>query len=395
MDELQSTILEDLQTQSFAKIKVRFWTPRFRAKLVDWLKSQGYDQCQFYRVRGKSKYYIIALPDADIPYPLEEKYKISVINASIPLCFAMILIIGTILWKKHNFELTSIEMVFGVPIIIGMLIEYFSNLISHKKSLTRELVFVARMIFNNFIICFIILALSIFILREGIICIIMLLPFILILPFLGAILMRLICIFLWEADAKVYSLAALPLLLGGVLPETNSDYYGQTQRSVIIHASKEQVFHAIQHIGHVQPDEVKSSFIFLMGIPKPISGATVVQNGQLMRQIKWERGVNFEEIVVNNQFPNLLSWTYQFKPESFPKGSMDDHVVIGGKYFNLLDTSYKLDQIDNNTTKLTLTVDYRVSTEYNWYSKLWANYIINQYSDVVMNIHKQRLEPKT
>jgi hypothetical protein len=33
-----------------------------------------------------------------------------------------------------------------------------------------------------------------------------------------------------------------------------------------------------------------------------------------------------------------------------------------------------------------------LSTEYNWYSRLWANYILGEFSDVVMNIHKQRLE---
>jgi len=71
---------------------------------------------------------------------------------------------------------------------------------------------------------------------------------------------------------------------------------------------------------------------------------------------------------------------------------LDDHLEMGGKYFDLLKTDYQLEQIDAHTTKLILSIDYRLSTEYNWYSRLWVNYVLNEFSDVVMQIHKQRLE---
>ena len=87
-----------------------------------------------------------------------------------------------------------------------------------------------------------------------------------------------------------------------------------------------------------------------------------------------------------------MSWTYQFTPESFPKGALDDHLEMGGRYFNLLTTDYRLEQISAQQTKLILTIDYRLSTEINWYSNLWVRYVLNEFSDVVLHIYKNRLE---
>lgn len=40
-------------------------------------------------------------------------------------------------------------------------------------------------------------------------------------------------------------------------------------------------------------------------------------------------------------------------------------------------------------------MDYRLSTDMNWYSDLWVQYVLNQFSDVVMNIYKNRLEHRS
>ena len=43
-------------------------------------------------------------------------------------------------------------------------------------------------------------------------------------------------------------------------------------------------------------------------------------------------------IVSDRREHETIHWHYQFDPDSFPPGSMDDHVAIGGEYFDLLDT---------------------------------------------------------
>lgn len=90
-----------------------------------------------------------------------------------------------------------------------------------------------------------------------------------------------------------------------------------------------------------------------------------------------------------------MAWTYVFNQESFPKGSLDDHLKIGGAYFNLLTTDYQLEAISPQQTKMVLTIDYRLSTEVNWYADLWTRYVLNEFSDVVLNIYKHRLEKQS
>ena len=112
----------------------------------------------------------------------------------------------------------------------------------------------------------------------------------------------------------------------------------------------------------------------------------------LMRQIYWQRDIHFQEKITQSNAPTQLAWTYVFTPQSFPKGSLDDHLKIGGQYFNLLTTDYQLEAVSPTQTRMTLSIDYRLSTEVNWYADLWTRYVLNEFSDVVLNIYKCRLE---
>ncbi len=282
-------------------------------------------------------------------------------------------------------SLMNASVVILIPFFIGMLLEYLASLNQPNLSFWRA---GKRAVFGSILI----LVVSVLVLREGVICLVMLGPLAFAALFAGSGVMQLICVYFWKPTNKIYSLSILPLLLYLVLPDFSRHEYGQTQREMIIHASPEQVFKAINQIGPIQANEVPNSFIFTMGFPKPIFGMTEQRAEGIVRTIQWERGVRFEEKVVANHPPYLLSWDYQFNSNSFPKGSLDDHVEVGGQYFDLLKTDYQLAKIDAHTTKLVLTIDYRVSTEFNWYSKLWIHYVLGEFSDVVMTIHKNRLE---
>ena len=55
---------------------------------------------------------------------------------------------------------------------------------------------------------------------------------------------------------------------------------------------------------------------------------------------------------------------------------MDDHVTIGGHYFDLLDTAYTLTPTGGQATELRITMHYRVSTQFNWYADGVARLLI-------------------
>lgn len=386
--EQQEKIIADLLQYQFAMLEMPNWDESQKQQLVRWLNRQNYKNYRIYRLCDRPYHYVIRLQDAFVPYELEEIYikERSTLLKLLPLIVASTIIALTVLITSYSKSLMSSVIVMAIPVILGMLFEYFASL-KQPKSLARMFkipgyILLAVMVFGAVV------------LREGIICLIILMPFILIFALIGVAIMRMICRFLWRPDYKVYSLAFLPMLLLLLLPEWSRTEYQQTQRKMIIHAPQEQVFQAINHIGVIQSQEVPFSPIFLIGFPKPVFGMVENKNNQMIRTIQWQRGIEFKEVVTKLRAPEQLGWTYQFAEDSFPQGSLDDHVKIGGEYFDLLKTNYHLYALDKNTTELTLSIDYRLSTQYNWYGKIWANYILNEFSDVVMMIHKQRLEQK-
>lgn len=59
-----------------------------------------------------------------------------------------------------------------------------------------------------------------------------------------------------------------------------------------------------------------------------------------------------------------MHWTYRFYDDSFPAGALDDHVEIGGHYFDLLNTTYTLVP-QGDVTELKIRMQYRISTQFN------------------------------
>lgn len=66
--------------------------------------------------------------------------------------------------------------------------------------------------------------------------------------------------------------------------------------------------------------------------------------------------------------------------------------MIGGRYFNVLKGSYKIDSIAPQKSLVILSCTYRVTTNLNWYSKLWADFILNDFNKMILEIIEKRSE---
>lgn len=331
--------------------------------------------------------YLLCLASYQPTKACESEYSpVSFFRRSVPFLLLFVIFLMTAFFARYKDSFLSATFLISLPFVMGALFEYLRSISSKRVASIKNV------LKTQLWVMFILLITSVFVLKEGTICVIMAFPLLFLALVSGALLMRSVCNYLWQPTKKIYSLALLPFLLLYFLPQHASDHFGTVEREMIIYAPQTEVFRAIHQIGQIKAEEVPKSFIFTMGFPKPIFGKTEQKAEGIVRTIEWERGVKFEEKVLANYPPYLLSWDYTFNKDSFPKGSLDDHVEIGGQYFDLLKTDYQLEKIDDQTTKLILTIDYRVSTEFNWYSKVWIDYVLAEFSDVVMTIHKNRLE---
>ena len=385
--ENKSYNIEKLLKDHVDSIREEYWSEQFKHDLEQALAKHGIHDLKIYKNNDDSAYILTICnyqPNTDF---LVKDYhpRTALIKMAPFITVVWAIFFFTALIAQNLKALMSAEFLFCVPFFIGALSHYMLNF--QQPAGAGKMAKQQSMIF-----LLVLLPISVLVLKEGTICIIMASPLLVGCQIIGASIMLGMINHLWRPSPRIYSLAVVPLLLILINPFATRTLSSTTQNEVVINASAEQVFKAINDIQAIQPHELKNSPVFWMGFPKPVSGMTVQQGDDLTRQIHWQRGIYFEEAITHYQPNQMLGWIYRFSKDSFPKGSLDDHVEIGGEYLDLAHTDYRLEAITPTQTKLILTIDYRLSTEFNWYSKLWTDYVLNEFSDVVLNVYKSRLE---
>ena len=103
------------------------------------------------------------------------------------------------------------------------------------------------------------------------------------------------------------------------------------------------------------------------------------------------KGIRFDQIAADWQPNRRVRWTYRFANDSFPAGALDDHVRIGGRYFDVIDTEYVLRKV-NAGTELRVTMRYRVSTAFNWYTQPIAEFLVGNFEEAALRFYAIRAE---
>jgi hypothetical protein len=206
----------------------------------------------------------------------------------------------------------------------------------------------------------------------------------------GAAVMGLVCrLTNWPKHA-VYSFTLLPLLLGGIEPTDELPTRLRTiERSVVIDAPRAVVWDQLMNIDDIRSEEVEDALAFRIGAPPPISALSDTDAGQRVRRISMRKQVRFDQVETERREHEYVRWAQRFYPDSFPPGSFDEHVVVGGEYFDIDAVAYTLAP-QGKQTQLTLTVNYRVSTRFNWYVDPIAQLLLGNLEEVLLGLYQQR-----
>ena len=231
---------------------------------------------------------------------------------------------------------------------------------------------------------------------EGIICVFVIVPMFAILGALGGLIMGAICRLLRRSGRVLYAIGALPLLLGFIearlpLPQDIESL----QRTQVIAAAPERVWQEIHQARNIQPEEVAHGLMYRIGVPMPLAGITEQTPDGPVRRITMGKGIQFDQVATVWQPPTHVTWRYRFEEDSVPAGALDDHVRIGGAYFDLLSTAYTLTPVDRGT-ELRIDMSYRVSTHFNWYARPLARLLVGNFEKVILDFYRRRSElPQT
>ncbi len=234
---------------------------------------------------------------------------------------------------------------------------------------------------------------SLIILIEGLICAIVIVPVFAAYGALGALLMGVLCRTTDWPKQATYGFVALPLLLGAT-PSTTLEETSlrNVSQSIVVNASPAQVWQQLLNTPAIEPDEMQQGWMYRIGVPLPRNATTQSSDRELVRTIQMGKGIRFEQISSDWTPEKHVRWTYRFDANSFPKGALDDHVTIGGHYFDVLDTTYTIEALAQGKTRLSTNMSYRITTEFNWYANPVGDLLVENFEKVALAMYKKRAE---
>lgn len=296
------------------------------------------------------------------------------------LAFGMIMPLPGLRPHAGGAMLTSFLIV--TPFVVGMLVVYIE----------RAGITLGRAIIGPWLPMLLMLLISGVIAIEGSICIVLATPIFLLASSFGGVVMYVV-LRLWVPSHASFSvLLMLPLLLG--LGERQLPLQGSTRvvaSSVHIAASPKVIWHLINDARGIQPAEMRDGLAWKIGVPYPVQALTVMTSTGRVRKLQWQHGVHFDEPILDWQENRFVRWSYRFAADSIPPGALDEHVRVGGTYFDLVDTSYTL-QPEGNGTHMSIRVSYRVTTGFNWYAAPLARELVGNAADTILHFYKVRSE---
>ena len=276
--------------------------------------------------------------------------------------------------------------IFGAPIFVGMLTVYLAE---RQRRRSWQYYVGAPFVATSLFVCG-----TLLVYIEGLICAIVIVPMFAVLGAFGGLLMGIICRLTNWPRPTIYCAGAIPVLLAFCAPliPTPSET-GEIDRSIVIAASPDVVWQALNDIPQITVDEMDDAYAMRIGVPQPVSGKTEETAEGRIRRSNWGKQVHFDEVIQDWRPGRYMRWTYRFSADSFPRNALDDHVVIGGHYFDLVDTSYSLTaEYGGRSTRLSTQVHYRISTQFNLYADWVAQLVLGNLSETGLELYKARSE---
>ena len=231
---------------------------------------------------------------------------------------------------------------------------------------------------------------------EGFICAILFLPIAVVLASIGGIFGG------WLARSKtaaptkniiVGCMLVLPLLVGSVEPRFfGSKEIRDVETATMISASPEIVWRNIERVRAIQSNELKPSWSRRIGFPAPIEATLSHEGNGGIRHASFANGVMFIETVDVWEPERRLAFSIHAETAQIPAATLDEHVRVGGEFFDVLRGEYVIEPVANGVTRLRLSSQHRISTDFNWYARLWTDAIMRDTQESILSVLKSRCE---
>lgn len=281
-------------------------------------------------------------------------------------------------------EPMTFTFIFLVPLAVG-----YASVAGSPRDQRRAFTGLLLSLAATFILLVTVLAVGV----EGLICVVMMTPVFFVMALAGgalAILVRNIRNRRMRATAFL-TVLMLPYAAGPLeqrMPQLQTRRV--VENRIRIHADAPTVWGQIIRVPAIRPEEYRTSFIHRIGFPRPIEATLSHEGVGGVREASFERGVLFRETVTDWVPQKRLSFTIAV--DSIPTKTLDQHVTVGGEYFDVLDGTYEIVPVAPGVVELRLWSTHRLSTHFNGYASLWTDFVMRQIQGNILEVVRARAE---
>jgi hypothetical protein len=285
---------------------------------------------------------------------------------------------------NHTATMTFSFLVLG-SFFVGFLTVYMSEKVVHRSAY----LWVAEPWPSILFACL----LSVLFRIEGWICLVFALPIALVFSSIGGLVGGAVARRSDTSARTVSCLAILPFLLAPAETYLNAPVQKRSVASeIIIHASPRAIWQNVIRVPAISPSELQPTWTHRIGFPRPVEATLSYEGTGGVRHASFERGLVFIETVTAWEPEHRISFSIKADTAHIPSTTLDEHVTIGGPYFDVLDGEYRLESLPNGDTLLHLTSHQRLSTDFNSYAGLWSDAVMQNLQTSILKVIQHRCE---
>lgn len=312
--------------------------------------------------------------------------KNTLIAIGIPTFYAVILRLafGVKDWNEL-FSVMSITFLFILPTIVGALTVYLSPKNKVEKIWYR--------IFAPWIPIILFLFITLVLEIEGWACWIMILPVFLIGASIGGLIGSYMKVNNRNDRLNISLLIFLPFLISPVeqlienIPGTYKAY-----TYIDINSSAEKIWENVTRVKTIKKNEDTGYLTEFLGFPRPLKAELNYNGVGAYREAVFTNGLIFRETVTEYEENKKMVFSIKANTYEIPSTTLDEHILIGGEYFDVLDGTYELEKLEEGKFRLHLYSKFKMNTTFNFYAGWWGKIIMKDIQNNILKVEKKRAE---
>lgn len=285
-------------------------------------------------------------------------------------------------------QIVSLAFIYTMPVSLGALVCYLGYKLDGPGKfwafaappLTMALVLAGSIVVN----------------LEASICVLVAAPIVLPFALLGGWVMSLILNRRKDGGGGRLQVAAfllLPFVVSPLEQRWEEPHETRTMRNAVeIAATPEGIWEQIHEVPAIGREEIPDQWIYLLGFPRPVAATLDREGVGGKRHATFEGGVSFYEVVTHWEPAKQLSFTIKADPEFIPHTAFDEHIIVGGRFYDVLDGTYEIEARGEGRCVLHLSSTHRLSTRFNAYAGWWSEWVMDQIQGSILEVIRERCE---